>query len=117
LFSGPFIGLSATVVLLALSIGMTQYGFQQWMPSNLQRLGFSEVNASEILRHAAIIGFPFSLPIALLYDFWSSKKTILLVTGLTGGSLTAFWALGDQVVVNRTLLYILLVVQVWESAS
>jgi putative MFS transporter len=75
------------------------------------------VNASEILRHAAIIGFPFSLPIALLYDFWSSKKTILLVTGLTGGSLTAFWALGDQVVVNRTLLYILLVVPVWESAS
>jgi MFS transporter, putative metabolite:H+ symporter len=113
LFSGPFIGLSAAIVLLALSIGMTQYGFQQWMPSNLQRLGFSEVNASEILRNAAIIGFPFSLPIALLYGFWSSKKTVLLVIALMGGSLTAFGVLGDQVVVNRTLLYILLVVPVW----
>lgn len=113
LFSGPFIGLSAAVVLLALSIGMTQYGFQQWMPSNLQRLGFSEVNASEILRNAAIIGFPFSLPIALLYGFWSSKKTIILVVALMGGSLSTFALLGDQVVVNRTLLYVLLVVPVW----
>ncbi|MCA1706150.1 MAG: MFS transporter [Actinobacteria bacterium] len=113
LFSGPFIGLSAAVVLLALSIGITQYGFQQWIPSNLQGLGFSEVKASEILRNAAIIGFPFSLPIALLYGFWSGKKTVILLVALMGGSLSAFALLGDQVVVNRTLLYVLLVVPVW----
>lgn len=112
-FSKPFLGLTAVVVLLALSIGTTQYGFQQWMPSNLQRLGFSEVNASEILRNAAIIGFPFSLPIALLYGFWSSKKTIILVTAVMGGSLATFALLGDQVAANRTLLYVLLVVPVW----
>ncbi|MEV0351459.1 MFS transporter [Nonomuraea sp. NPDC050680] len=112
-FSKPFLGLTVVVVLLALSIGTTQYGFQQWMPSNLQRLGFSEVNASEILRNAAIIGFPFSLPIALLYGFWSSKKTIILVTAVMGGSLATFALLGDQVAANRTLLYVLLVVPVW----
>ena len=70
---GGAIGLTV-VVLPALSIGTTQYGFQRWMPSNLQRLGFSEVNASEILRNAAISGFPFSLPIALLYGFWSPRR-------------------------------------------
>lgn len=113
LFTRPFIGLSAATILLALSIGMTQYGFQQWIPSNLQRLGFSEVNASEILRNAAIIGFPFSLPIALLYGFWSSKKTVILIAALMAGSLTAFTTLGDHVVANRTLLYVLLVVPVW----
>ena len=113
LYSRPFLGLSAAVVLLALSIGTTQYGFQQWMPSNLQRLGFSEVNASEVLRNAAIIGFPLSLPIALLYGFWSSKKTVLLVVALMGGSLLIFAVLGDQVAANRTLLYVLLVVPIW----
>ncbi|MGV9385801.1 MFS transporter [Nonomuraea sp. NPDC003707] len=112
-FSKPFLGLTVVVILLALSIGTTQYGFQQWMPSNLQRLGFSEVNASEILRNAAIIGFPLSLPIALLYGFWSSKKTIILVIAVMGGSLAAFALLGDQVAANRTLLYVLLVVPVW----
>jgi MFS transporter, putative metabolite:H+ symporter len=113
LFSGPFIGLSAAVVLLALSIGTTQYGFQQWMPSNLQQLGFSQVNASEILRNAAIIGFPFSLPVALLYGFWSSKKTVILVVALMSAALGAFALLGDQVATNRALLYVLLVVPVW----
>jgi putative MFS transporter len=112
-FSKPFLGLTAVVVLLGLSIGTTQFGFQQWMPSNLQRLGFSEVNASEILRNAAIIGFPFSVPIALLYGFWSSKKTVILMIALMGGSLATFAALGDQVAANRGLLYVLLVVPVW----
>ena len=31
------------------------------------------VNASEVLRNAAIIGFPLSLPVALLYGFWSRR--------------------------------------------
>jgi putative MFS transporter len=109
----PFLGLSTAVVLLALSIGMIQYGFQQWMPSNLQSLGFSEVNASAILRNAAIIGFPLSLPVALLYGLWSSKRTIILVATLMTTSLCLFALLGDNVVDNRTLLYVLLVVPVW----
>jgi putative MFS transporter len=113
LFSGPFLGLSAAIVLLALSVGMTQYGFQQWMPSNLQRLGFSSASAGGILRNAAIIGFPFSLPVALLYGFWSSKKTVLLLTALMGGALAAFTVLGDGIVHHKALLYVLLVIPVW----
>lgn len=113
LFTGPFIGLSAAIVLLALSIGTTQYGFQQWMPSNLQALGFSAVDSSEILRNAALLGFPFSLPIALLYGFWSSKKTVLLVIALMGSALATFAIMGDHVASNRSLLYVLLVVPVW----
>ncbi|MBF6331916.1 MFS transporter [Nocardia transvalensis] len=109
----PFLGLSAAVALLALSVGTTQYGFQQWMPSNLQRLGLSGVDASAILRNAAIIGFPLSLPVALLYGLWSSKKTVLLVTVLMGASLSAFVLLGDRVVDNHAVLYVLLVIPIW----
>jgi putative MFS transporter len=111
-FRGPFLGLSAAIVLLALSVGMTQYGFQQWMPSNLQKLGYSSVHSSQILRNAALIGFPFSIPIALLYGFWSSKKTVLLVVGLMGSALVAFAIMGDKVVRNTSLLYLLLVVPI-----
>jgi putative MFS transporter len=113
LVTGPLLGLSAAIVLLALSIGATQYGFQQWMPSNLQRLGLSSVDASSTLRDAAIIGFPFSIPIGLLYALWSTKKTVLLLVGLMAVSLSAFAVFGDHVADNRVLLHVLLVVPVW----
>lgn len=113
LVSGPFGGLSLAILLLALSVGTTQYGFQQWMPSNLQRLGFSATTASEILRNAALIGFPFSLPTALLYGFWSSKKTVIAVASLMAAALLCFALFGDRVAGNRTALYALLVIPVW----
>ena len=113
LFTKEFIGLSAAVLLLAGSIGMTQYGFQQWMPSNLQKLGFSASHSSEILRNAALLGFPFSIPIAFLYGFWSTKKTVMGMIFLMGGSLGAFSLLGDRVADNPSLLYVLLIIPIW----
>jgi putative MFS transporter len=112
LFSGPFLGLTAAIVLLAISVGVTQYGFQQWMPSNLQKLGFSAVRSTEILRNAALLGFPLMVPAAILYGFWSTKKTVLLTIMLMGAALLAFSVLGDNVVGNEGLLYVLLIVPV-----
>jgi putative MFS transporter len=112
-FGKPFLGLSGAVVLLALSIGLTQYGFQQWMPTNLQRLGFTEVSSSQILRDSAMIGFPLSIPIALLYGFWSSKKTVVLMSCATLAALSGFVLLGDSAVHNTLLLHALLVVPIW----
>lgn len=113
LFSRTFLGLTTAIVLLGLSIGATQYGFQQWMPSNLERLGFSALSASTLLRNATIIGFPFCLPVALLYHWWGSKKTTLTVTALITAGLTAFMLLGNRATGDRALLYALLVVPVW----
>lgn len=113
LFSRTFLGLTAAIVLLGLSIGATQYGFQQWMPSNLERLGFSAVYASSLLRNATMIGFPLCIPVALLYHWWGSKKTTLAVAVLITVGLAAFMLLGNQAVGNRPLLYVLLVVSVW----
>jgi MFS transporter, putative metabolite:H+ symporter len=110
LFTRPLLGLSAAIVLLGLSIGASQYGFQQWMPANLERLGFSAVAASTLLRNATIIGFPFCIPVALLYHWRGSKWTILSLTGLIIAGLAAFVPIGNQVTSNRALLYLLLVV-------
>lgn len=112
LFKRPFLGLTAAIVLLALSIGASQYGFQQWMPSNLERLGYSAASASALLRNATIIGFPFCVPVALLYHWWGSKRTTLFLTGLIAAGLGVFVLLGDQATGNRSLLYILLIVPV-----
>ncbi len=117
LFRRPYGGLTAVLVTLALGIGIVQYGFQQWIPSNLQTLGFDEVNASRTLRDSALIGFPLNFPIALLYGFWSSRKTIILMAALTAAALLGFVLAGDQVAEDRWLLYVLLIVPIWGISS
>jgi len=113
----PFAGLTAVLVLLAIGIGAVQYGFQQWIPSNLQKLGYDEVDASRILRDSALIGFPLNFPIALLYGFWSSKKTIIVMAAVTAAALIGFAVAGERLADHRTLLHLLLVVPIWGISS
>ena len=54
-----------------------------------------------------------SFLIAWMYGFWSSKKTLILLTALTAAALFGFTVAGDAVVTNRVLLYTLLVVPIW----
>jgi putative MFS transporter len=117
LFQSPFTGLTMVIVMLAVGIGIVQYGFQQWIPSNLQKLGYNEVNASRILRDSALIGFPLNFPIAFLYGFWSSRKTIIIMAGLTSAALLGFVFAGTHVADNSALLHILLIVPIWGISS
>ncbi len=113
----PFLGLSLVVGLLGLGAGLVAFGFQLWIPSNLQRLGFSEVTADRMLRDSALIGFPLNFLVAWLYGVWSSKKTIILLGALTAAALGGFVVVGDAVAGNRVLLYVLLVVPIWGISS
>ena len=117
LFQQPFAGLSAVVVLLGLGVGLVTFGFQLWMPSNLQRLGYTEVTASNILRDSALIGFPLNFAVAWLYGVWSSKKTIIALGALTAAALAGFAVVGDGVADNPGLLRALLVVPIWGISS
>jgi putative MFS transporter len=121
LFSGPFAGLAAIVLLLGVGIGIVQYGFQQWIPSNLQKFGFQEATAAKILRDSALIGFPLNFPIAWLYGFWSAKKTIILMAAATATALLGFVFADTGSLVQdgkaTTLLYILLIVPIWGISS
>jgi putative MFS transporter len=117
LFRHPFTGLTGVLVLLAIGIGAIQYGFQQWIPSNLQTLGYDEVDASKILRDSALIGFPLNFPIALLYGYWSSKRTIIIMAVVTAAALIGFVVAGDSVADDSTLLHILLIVPIWGISS
>jgi putative MFS transporter len=109
----PLLSQTVAIALLAIGVGLVLFGFNLWIPSNLRALGFAEVTADRILRDSALIGFPFTFVVAWMYGFWSSKKTIVVLSGLTAAALFGFSIAGDAVVTNRALLYTLLVVPIW----
>ncbi|MDQ4070127.1 MAG: MFS transporter [Actinomycetota bacterium] len=113
----PFQGLSGVVVLFGLGVGLVTFGFQLWIPSNLQRLGFDEVTSSTILRDSALLGFPATFLIAALYGFWSSKKTMIVLGLVTAASLLGFVVLGDRVADNRARLDLLLILPITGISS
>jgi MFS transporter, putative metabolite:H+ symporter len=104
---------TVVVTILGIGVGLVLFGFNLWIPTNLVKLGFSEVSADRLLRDAAVIGFPFTFVAALMYGFWSSKKTVILLTMLTAAAMLVFAVSGDTVVQNRLLLYVLLVMPIW----
>lgn len=117
LLQPPFLRIALVVALLGLGVGLVSFGFQLWIPSNLQRLGFSEVTADKMLRDSALIGFPLNFLVAWAYGFWSSKKTIVILAALTAAALLGFALAGDSVAANRILLQTLLVVPIWGISS
>ncbi|MBS1525780.1 MAG: MFS transporter [Bacteroidetes bacterium] len=117
LFRPPFREITFTVALLALGGGFVQFGFQLWIPSNLQRMGLSEAGSFQLLRNAALIGFPLNFLIAWMYGFWSSKWTIVGLTLLTAASMAGFWFTGNSIIHHHVLLYILLIVPIWGISS
>lgn len=117
LFRWPFAGLSAVIVLFGLGVGLVTFGFQLWIPSNLQKLGFSEVTSATILRDSALLGLPATFLIAWLYGFWSTKKTMILLGLLTAASLTFLVVLGDEAADNRIRLYLLLILPITGISS
>ncbi len=117
LFQRPLLPLTTAILLLGLAVGLVSFGFQLWIPSNLQKLGFTEVTADRIVRDSALIGFPLNFAVAALYGLWSSRKTIFLLTALTAAALLGFVLAGNEVAHDRTLLYSLLVVPIWGISS
>jgi putative MFS transporter len=91
------------------------FGFNLWIPTNLRKMGFTQ--ADEILRNASMMAFPLTLLVAWLYGFWSSKKTLILLVGLTSAALFGFVFFSDQLAQNRALLYVLLIIPVWGISS
>lgn len=117
LFDRHFLALTATIVLLALGAGFVQFGFQLWIPSNLQKLGYTEAGSFALLRNAALIGFPLNFVVAWMYGFWSSRRTLVILTALTAAAMTAFALTGNAIVHHHLLLYVLLVVPIWGVSS
>jgi putative MFS transporter len=105
------IGPTLVVVSAGIACGLVLFGFNLWIPTNLRKLGF--VEADELLRNSALIGFPLTFVVAGMYGFWSTKKTVITLAALTAVALAGFVLAGDSIVRSRPLLYMLLVVPIW----
>ncbi|GGP89396.1 MFS transporter [Streptomyces melanogenes] len=115
---GPaHIRVSLPLVLLALGIGLVTYGFQLWIPSDLRRLGFTDVTADTILRDSALLGLPFNLAVAWLYGHWSSKGTLVLLGAVTTVAMTGLAVAGDGVATRPALLHVLLAAPICAASS
>ena len=110
LFGRAFAGPSTAIVVLAVAVGLVTYGFQLWIPTNLQHLGFTTVNSDYIVRNAALIGLPLAVLATVAYGFWSSKKTIIASFVVLALALAGFVIAGNSLAHNHALLTALLVV-------
>lgn len=112
LYSRAFAGPSAAIAILAIGVGLITYGFQLWIPTNLEHLGYSAVSSDYIVRNAAALGLPISLVATLAYGFWSSKKTIIAFFALVAIALFGFVIAGNSVAHNHALLTGLLIIPI-----
>ena len=110
LFRRPFTGATVAVTGVAVAAGLLTFGFQFWVPTNLQHLGLTEVSSDFVLRDSALLGLPLTLVVALLYGFWNSRWTMILLSTLTALTVLVFAVAGDSLAHNHALLTGLLVI-------
>ncbi len=111
------LGNTLVVAAIGAAVGFVSFGFQLWIPSELQAAGFTGVNSAYIVRNAALFGLPATLVVAALYGTWSSRKTMLLLAGVTVASLAALAIEGRAIVDHRSLLYLLLSIPITAASS
>jgi putative MFS transporter len=117
LFRPPTTGIAVTIALSALGVGLVTYGFQLWLPTNLQQMGFTGVTASNVLRNSALLGFPLTFLAAWMYGFWSSKKTVIVLSGLTAVALLGLALAGRHLVTDHALLWLVLAIPIAITGS
>ncbi len=110
LFRGPLLGPTAAITVLAIGLGLMTYGFQQWVPTNLQALGYTTVKSDYVIRNAAILGLPLTVVCAWMYGVWGSRKTLITTTAVTGVTLVGFAIFGDSLAHHHFVLSLMLVV-------
>jgi putative MFS transporter len=116
-FRRPLLGASTAITFLGLGVGLVTYGFQQWVPTNIQRLGYSAVASDYVVRNAAVIGLPLTILAAWMYGVLGSRRTIIAFCTLTAADLIGFAVAGDSLAHNRLLLSVLLVVPLAGTGS
>jgi MFS transporter, putative metabolite:H+ symporter len=110
LFNRRLAAPTLAIIVLGIGLGLVTYGFQQWVPTNLQHLGYSAVNSDYVVRNAAILGLPLTVLVAWMYGTLGSRITIVTISALTALALLGFVFEGNSLAHQRTLLSLLLVI-------
>jgi len=91
LFRKPYAVLTFTVCLYGVAWGLVNWGFLTWLPTILQDyLKLDGKIANRLLAKSALFAVPGCALVALLYGFWSSRKTMILFALATATTLVGF---------------------------
>lgn len=76
-------GTTAALTSLALGWGLVNFGLLLWMPSWFVERGLPMGTASQLIAQSALIAFPTIFVAALFYSRWSTRYSLIAVTGVT----------------------------------
>ena len=110
LLRGRLLSPTIAVAVLGIGVGLVTYGFQLWVPTNLQHMGYSAVNSAYVVRNAALIGLPLTALMAWMYHAMGGRRSIAVVSAATALTMAAFAIAGDSLAQHRTWLAVLLIV-------
>jgi putative MFS transporter len=84
-----FAGTTLALTMAALSWGFVNFGLLLWLPGELIAEGRDMGVAATIIARSAFIAIPVVAVAALLYSRWSTKGSLLVMTGMTALGLLA----------------------------
>lgn len=79
-------------------------GFLVWLPTYLARLGFVTHEASLYGTVINIIAVPSAIVTAILFERWSTKRTIALFSAIAGAVMLVFAAIAASGLLGQVLL-------------
>jgi putative MFS transporter len=77
-----YLGLTAALTLAALAWGLVNFGILLWLPSALVGEGHSVAAASALIARSTLIAAPTIIVVTWLYHAWSTKGSLLVMTGI-----------------------------------
>lgn len=91
LFRRPYAAMTLTVCFYGVAWGLVNWGFLTWLPTILRDyLHLDGKIANQLLAKSALIAVPGCVVVALLYGFWSSKRTMVVFAVGTAAVLAGF---------------------------
>lgn len=98
--SGPMLGLSAALTVVAVVWGLVNFGILLWLPGSLVAEGRSVGITSALIAQSSLIAVPTVSVVTWLYSLWSTKGTLVLAIAVTSVGLLA------TLLRNRGLLFL-----------
>ena len=76
------VGVATALTLAGLAWGLVNFGLLLWLPSTLVAEGRSVAAASALIARSTLLAAPTIVICAVLYSRWSTKWTLVLMTGV-----------------------------------
>jgi putative MFS transporter len=87
--------LSIALVIYALSWGLVNYGFFTWLPTMLAgHAGIKAASVTKLIAEAALIALPGALIVAVLYQRWGPRRTLVAAAAVSALGLAGVGLLG-----------------------